>query len=250
MRRAGHGLLSVVLDGYARAMVEVGPHYANDHYPHGAPEPWTYDPATERPPTVSAEQMYAERRMFHGPLFQGVTAVHALGERHVRGVVTAPPRPGALLDNALQLIGNWLITTQPQRSVALPVGIDQIRFFGPPVAGGTAFDCVARVRSIDHEQLVARRPALPRRPGVGADRRCDRSAVRQLTRPAVPPNGSPSETRCRRDTPPAGRWRSTAGPTSWPRAWPRAASSASGSSPSTSGCRPFGANSGCSAGSR
>jgi hypothetical protein len=93
--------------------------------------------------------------MFHGRLFQGVTEVHALGERHVRGVVTTPAPPGALLDNALQLIGNWLITTQPSRTVALPVALGAIRLFGPPPAAGKAFQCVARVRSIDDAQLVA-----------------------------------------------------------------------------------------------
>ena len=65
--------------------------------------------------------------MFHGPVFQGVTAVHALGDMHVRGVVTVPTPPGALLDNALQLIGNWLITTQPFRTVALPVGLRHVQ---------------------------------------------------------------------------------------------------------------------------
>jgi phosphopantetheinyl transferase (holo-ACP synthase) len=99
--------------------------------------------------------MYAERLMFHGPQFQGVTTVHALGDRHARGVVTAPKPPGALLDNALQVIGNWLITTQPMRTVALPIGLRHVRFFGPPPAAGTAFDCVARVRTIDDTELVA-----------------------------------------------------------------------------------------------
>ncbi|MEO3747649.1 beta-ketoacyl synthase N-terminal-like domain-containing protein [Plantactinospora sp. B5E13] len=150
VRPAGDGRVSVTFGPYARATVEL----AAD-YPSEPPPVWQHDPATERPPRISAEEMYAERLMFHGPLFQGVTAVHALGDRHVRGVVTAPTPPGALLDNALQLIGNWLITTQPFRTVALPVGLGRVRFFGPPPAPGTALECVARVRSIDDRQLVA-----------------------------------------------------------------------------------------------
>jgi phosphopantetheinyl transferase len=140
----------VVFGGYARSTIEVAPDYPPEH-----PAVWRYDPAAERPPQVSAEEMYAERLMFHGPLFRGVTKVHALGDRHVRGVVTAPAPPGALLDNALQLVGNWLITTQPTRTVALPVELGHVRFFGPSPAPGTAFECVARVRSIDDAQLVA-----------------------------------------------------------------------------------------------
>jgi acyl transferase domain-containing protein/phosphopantetheinyl transferase len=146
----GPGRHAVVLGNYARATVELAP-----DYPAERPAVWRHDPATERPPQISAAEMYAERLMFHGPLFQGVTEVHALGDMHVRGVVTAPTPPGALLDNALQLIGNWLITTQPVRTVALPVELGHVRFFGPPPAPGTAFECVARVRSIDDRQLVA-----------------------------------------------------------------------------------------------
>ncbi|MEV8507477.1 beta-ketoacyl synthase N-terminal-like domain-containing protein [Actinoplanes sp. NPDC051475] len=150
VKRAGPGLVTVIFGGYARSTVELAA-----TYPEPAERPWTQDPATEFPPTTSAEEMYAERLMFHGPLFQGVTAVHALGDMHVRGVVTAPKPPGALLDNALQLIGNWLITTQPFRTVALPVGLRHVKFYGPPPAPGTAFDCVARVRTITDGELIA-----------------------------------------------------------------------------------------------
>ncbi|WP_432897198.1 beta-ketoacyl synthase N-terminal-like domain-containing protein [Micromonospora matsumotoense] len=149
VRAAGPNRYAVAFAGYARATIEVGTAYP-------APPPvWTHDPATERPPTLGAAEMYAERLMFHGPQFQGVTEVHALGDMHVRGIVTAPVPPGALLDNALQLIGNWLITTQPFRTVALPVGLGQVRFYGPPPPAGRAFECVARVRVIDDGKLVA-----------------------------------------------------------------------------------------------
>ncbi|WP_329009166.1 polyketide synthase dehydratase domain-containing protein [Micromonospora rifamycinica] len=149
VRTAGPNRYAVVFAGYARATIEVGTGYPTP------PPVWTHDPATERPPTLGAAEMYAERLMFHGPQFQGVTDVHALGDMHVRGVVTAPVPPGALLDNALQLIGNWLITTQPFRTVALPVGLGQVRFYGPPPPAGRAFECVARVRLIDDGKLVA-----------------------------------------------------------------------------------------------
>ncbi|WP_306204814.1 beta-ketoacyl synthase N-terminal-like domain-containing protein [Actinoplanes sp. RD1] len=150
VKHAGPNQLTVIFGGYARSTVEMAA-----SYPQPDESPWTHDPATEVPPTTSAEQMYAERLMFHGPQFQGVTAVHALGDMHVRGVVTAPVPPGALLDNALQLIGNWLITTQPFRTVALPVGLRHVRFFGPPPKAGTALDCVARVRTVTDTELIA-----------------------------------------------------------------------------------------------
>jgi acyl transferase domain-containing protein/phosphopantetheinyl transferase len=150
VRPGGPDRYHVSFDAFAQATVEVAA-----EFPTNPPPVFDYDPATERPPTISAQEMYAERLMFHGPLFHGVTEVRALGDMHVRGVVTTPTPPGALLDNALQLIGNWLITEQPRRTVALPVALGTIRFFGPPPAAGKAFTCIARVRSINDAQLVA-----------------------------------------------------------------------------------------------
>jgi phosphopantetheinyl transferase len=150
VRRVEADVVAVELGKYARGLVDLAP-----TYPADVPERWAHDPATERPPTTSAAEMYDERLMFHGPQFQGVTAIHALGDRHVRGTITQPAAPGALLDNALQTIGNWLITTQPLRTVALPVELQHIRFFGPPQPAGTEFDTVARIRSIDDRELVA-----------------------------------------------------------------------------------------------
>jgi len=150
VKRVAPNLLSVALGGYARSVVEVG-----THYPQPPAQAWTQDPATEFPPSISAEQMYAERLMFHGPQFQGVTAVYALGDMHVRGQVTTPVPPGGLLDNALQLIGNWLPVTQPFRTVALPVGIGRATFYGPQPAPGTALDCLVRIRTITDSELVA-----------------------------------------------------------------------------------------------
>lgn len=150
VRTIAPDVVAVELGKYARGLVDLAP-----GYPAGAPEPWAHNPASERPPTTSAAEMYAERLMFHGPQFQGVTAIHALGDRHVRGTVTQPASPGALLDNALQTIGNWLITTQPLRTVALPMELGRIRFFGPPQPAGTRFGTVARIRSIDDRELVA-----------------------------------------------------------------------------------------------
>ncbi|WBB77653.1 beta-ketoacyl synthase N-terminal-like domain-containing protein [Micromonospora sp. WMMD882] len=150
VREAGANRYTCAIGTYARATVEMAA-----AYPTPTERPWTHDPATERPTTLPADQMYAERLMFHGPQFQGVTRIHAIGDMHVRGEVTAPVPPGALLDNALQVIGNWLITTQPVRTVALPVGLRHVEFFGPPPPPGRAFECVARVRSIDDGQLIA-----------------------------------------------------------------------------------------------
>ncbi|GIJ47821.1 polyketide synthase [Virgisporangium aliadipatigenens] len=144
------GSHTVQFGPFARATVDV----AAD-YPAQRPEIWRHDPATERPTPIPADRMYTDRLLFHGPLFQAVTTVHALGDRHARGLLTTPTPPGALLDNALQLIGNWLFATQSYRTVALPVGLGHVRFFGPQPPAGTPVECVVRIRSIDDTQLVA-----------------------------------------------------------------------------------------------
>ncbi|GIF26164.1 acyl transferase domain-containing protein/phosphopantetheinyl transferase [Actinoplanes tereljensis] len=149
VKRDGEREATVVFGGYARSVVELAP-----AYPEPREQLWAHDPATERPAGVDAKTMYDERLMFHGPQFQGVTAVHAIGDMHVRGQVTTPAAKGALLDNALQLIGNWIITTQATRTVALPVRLGRVSFHGPHPAAGTVVECVCRIRSVDHEQIV------------------------------------------------------------------------------------------------
>ncbi|MFF4160942.1 beta-ketoacyl synthase N-terminal-like domain-containing protein [Streptomyces sp. NPDC001678] len=139
---------NVELGRYARAAVETAPRYP------APPAPWPV-PAGESAPAVSARRMYDERWMFHGPLFRGVTAVTALGDRHLRGVLTAPPAPGALLDNAGQLLGYWLMATRSERTVVLPAGIRGIRYHGPEPAPGERVDCHIRVTSLTETLLAA-----------------------------------------------------------------------------------------------
>ncbi|MER5885237.1 beta-ketoacyl synthase N-terminal-like domain-containing protein [Streptomyces sp. NPDC001941] len=133
---------------HARAEVETAAGYRT------APARWPV-PDGERAPEVSAARMYAERWMFHGPLFQGVSAITALGGRHVRGELTAPPAPGALLDNVGQLLGYWLMATHTDRTVVFPVGIRRAELFGPHPAPGTRLDCHIRVTALTDTLLEA-----------------------------------------------------------------------------------------------
>ncbi|KJY43888.1 beta-ketoacyl synthase, partial [Streptomyces sp. NRRL B-1568] len=146
---AGHdGWHTVGFGRYARADVRIA-----DAWPR-PPAPW---PCTEpeTPPAVSARQMYDERWMFHGPLFRGVTRITALGARHVRGVLTTPPAPGALLDNAGQLLGYWLMATHADRTVVFPVGFREALFHGPHPAPGTPLDCHIRITTLTDTVLEA-----------------------------------------------------------------------------------------------
>ncbi|CAL2063756.1 beta-ketoacyl synthase N-terminal-like domain-containing protein [Streptomyces murinus] len=171
--------LAVAFGPTARAVLELAPH-------HPAPPPPAPRPdAPERRPEHTAAQIYRERWMFHGPGFQGLTELSAIGERHVRGVITAPAAPGALLDNVGQLLGYWIMATRTERTVVFPVQMRRMTFHGPHPAPGTPVDCLVRITSLTDTLLRSRRRADRRRPGVGRARRLAGPPLRQ--RPDDPP---------------------------------------------------------------
>ncbi|WP_234364889.1 type I polyketide synthase [Streptomyces sp. RTd22] len=136
----------------ARGVVQLAP-----RYPDAAdrPAPWRIDPATERIPEHTAAQIYDERWMFHGPAFQGLTRLTAIGEMQVRGTITTPAAPGALLDNVGQLLGYWIMATRTERSVVFPVGMRLMRFYGPPPRPGTEVECLVRIVALTDAALEA-----------------------------------------------------------------------------------------------
>ncbi|MDM4721113.1 beta-ketoacyl synthase N-terminal-like domain-containing protein [Micromonospora sp. WMMA1363] len=150
IKAAGPGRFTASFGRYARATIEVAA-----GYPAESPAVWRHDPAAEQPLTYSAVQKYAERWLFHGPAFQGITAIHALGQRHIRGLLTTPAAPGALLDNALQCTTHWMLSTQDTRTSILPMALEGARFFGPAPKAGTTVESVTRVRSIGPTEIVA-----------------------------------------------------------------------------------------------
>ncbi|MDX2674875.1 polyketide synthase [Streptomyces soliscabiei] len=142
--------LAVSFGPRARATVELAA-----EYPAPAPAQWPTDPGAERTPEHTAAQLYAERWMFHGPAFQGVTELTAIGDRHVRGVITTPPAPGALLDNVGQILGYWIMATRTERTVVFPVGMREMRFHGPHPTPGTEVGCLVRITDLTDTFLEA-----------------------------------------------------------------------------------------------
>ncbi|MBB5926205.1 type I polyketide synthase [Streptomyces echinatus] len=141
--------VTVTFGSTARAVVELAPH-------HPAPPPRR--PLTdlvERVPVHTAAQLYRDRWMFHGPRFQGLTELTAIGERHIRGVITTPAAPGALLDNVGQLLGYWIMATRTARTVVFPVRLEEARFHGPHPEPGTEVHCVLRITTLTDTLLEA-----------------------------------------------------------------------------------------------
>ncbi len=142
--------LAVSFGPHARGVVELAPAHAPSPAPHPRP-----DPSTERVPDHTAAHLYDERWMFHGPAFQGVTELTAIGDRHVRGIITTPPAPGALLDNVGQILGYWIMATRTERTVVFPVGMREMRFYGPHPRPGTEVECLVRITSLTDTVLEA-----------------------------------------------------------------------------------------------
>ncbi|NKQ57889.1 acyltransferase domain-containing protein [Amycolatopsis sp. K13G38] len=133
--------VEVALGEYASAVVLMA-----EGFPRPALTPWPHEPG--RVPTLTAQRFYDERWMFHGPRFRGITELTEFGDRHVRGEIAVPTAPGSLLDNVGQLLGHWIVETQPSRRVVFPVAIGGIAFFADEPAPGTRVTCDIRVTSI------------------------------------------------------------------------------------------------------
>ena len=141
----GPGRVEVRVGEYASGVVLL-----SEHYPTALPA-WSTPPA-ERRPELTAERFYAERWMFHGPRYQGITELTAVGDTHVRGVLTAPTAPGGLLDNVGQLFGHWVVETQTTRRVVFPVRIGRMTLCHDEPLPGTRLDCDIRIRSVSDEK--------------------------------------------------------------------------------------------------
>ncbi|MGH3916936.1 MAG: polyketide synthase dehydratase domain-containing protein, partial [Pseudonocardiaceae bacterium] len=146
----GQGVLAMSVGQYATATVEL----AAD-YPVPTPAVWSFDPANERVPTLTAAGLYRERWPGHGPAFQGVTELSAIGKTHVRGVLTTPAAPGGLLDSAGQLLDYWIKTTHRKGTPVFPAGMRAIRFFGPHPTLGARLTCSIRITALDDTTLEA-----------------------------------------------------------------------------------------------
>jgi hypothetical protein len=67
----------------------------------------------------------------------------------IRGTLVTPHGRGALLDNAGQLLGYWVMEHADRDRLAMPVLLERVRFFGPAPRPGERLDCTVRIRSFD-----------------------------------------------------------------------------------------------------
>jgi phosphopantetheine--protein transferase-like protein len=144
------GNVTVVLDGYARATVLLA-----DDYPAASPTLPETPLSRERACEVTASQLYRDRWMFHGPAFRGVDELGPVADDGIVGELLVPSARGALLDNAGQLLGFWIMMRTARDRLAFPAGIDQLRYYSSPPMPGDRVRCVVRVRSVAATEVVA-----------------------------------------------------------------------------------------------
>jgi hypothetical protein len=93
--------------------------------------------------------------MFHGPACQGVTTLGPSAANGISGEITTPAAPGALLDNAGQLMGYWLMRRAAIDRLAFPSTIRRISFHGPAPRAGDRLACSAWIRQVTDATLRA-----------------------------------------------------------------------------------------------
>ncbi|MFG2003037.1 beta-ketoacyl synthase N-terminal-like domain-containing protein [Spirillospora sp. NPDC048911] len=94
----------------------------------------------EGPPPVLAERFYAERWMFHGPLYRGVKEISAVARDGLRAGLVSLPTPGALMDSAGHLCGHWIQVYGDKDQTVFPVGIERVSWYAPLPPAGERLD--------------------------------------------------------------------------------------------------------------
>jgi len=141
-------------DGRDRVDVRIGDHASGtvvlaDAYPSW-PAP-ALQLRGEAASSVTGEQLYSDRWMFHGPAYRGVTAIDAVAVDGIRGQLRSLAASGGLLDNAGQLLGYWVMTHVDRDVLAFPVRIGRIDFAGAAPAVGATTECRVRITEVTAE---------------------------------------------------------------------------------------------------
>jgi len=139
-----------------------------DRYPD-APKLEPFALAEERAAGRTATDMYEERRMFHGPRFQGVVSLDSVGKDGLSAQLQVLPVDNLfasrtapafffdpfLLDAAGQLVGYWPVEYLDEGFVLFPVRVSSITRYRDNPAPGERTSCRLRIRHVSKRQLRA-----------------------------------------------------------------------------------------------
>jgi acyl transferase domain-containing protein/phosphopantetheinyl transferase len=136
------------------------------------PEPPALQPLTLTDPVVpefTAEEIYRERLMFHGPRFQGVISLDQIAQEGVVGQLQVLPTDNlfrsivqphlltdpALLDAAGQIVGYWPLERVETGYIIFPIRLDGVHLYGPPLMPGERVICQVRMRDVHDKYMRA-----------------------------------------------------------------------------------------------
>ena len=150
-------------EALAEGTIVLAPDYS------AAPDGQAFELVHAKTPQSTGPGLYATRRMFHGPRFQGIASLDAMGDNGLlaqldtlprHDLIRSNPDPAfhldpCLLDAAGQLVGYWPIEYCQEGFVLFPIRIQELKLFRPPLPPGQRSTCQMRLKSLSHHQLKA-----------------------------------------------------------------------------------------------
>ncbi len=111
--------------------------------------------ANEIKPPITAQEVYTKRWMFHGPAYHGIEQLVGISPTGIRGRIRNKGIPGALLDNVGQLFGLWVMLTQREDRVVMPVRLEELTFYQVPPKLDTVLDCEVQITKLEKREVKA-----------------------------------------------------------------------------------------------
>ena len=142
-----------------------------DAYPV-PPDVGEFPLTNERPAPIGPNELYGPPRwLFHGPLFEVVSAVDRMGDEGVEGELLTLPHAGLfrstrqpnllldplLIDGSTHVLGSWHMAQEDQTGrVVFPYELGTVQVFGPPPAEGTRLRCRVAIERTSARQVSHR----------------------------------------------------------------------------------------------
>lgn len=134
-----------------------------------APEAAPFEVEGGGPSGYTAERLYGEGWLFHGPPLQALTAVGTSGPRAIEGTIAVRPRgtlrpvgkrgepltDAIVLDSFTHLLGCWSLDHLAEGEVVFPLRLAELAFFGDDPREGESVSCRIRVRDVERHRLRA-----------------------------------------------------------------------------------------------
>jgi acyl transferase domain-containing protein/phosphopantetheinyl transferase len=122
-----------------------------------------------RPSKFTAQSVYAEQWLFHGPVFQAIARMGILSNQGIEGSVRVLPleplvKDGQstrfhtdliVIDNFTQLLGAWGLDYLAEGDVMFPLRLEHLEIYGDRPAVGTLVDCQITILEMERHRVRA-----------------------------------------------------------------------------------------------